>query len=87
MKKLALTAAVFSLATLAGCVQRAAVATPDPFRLAEPRDFTAHRASSNNPDVMSNDDSKRPIPGETAVLADLAGPGIVTHIWMTIADS
>ena len=43
----------------------------DPFRLTEPKNFTAHRASSNNPDWESNDDSKRPIPGETTILAVL----------------
>jgi len=68
-----------------GCAGRTGY--PDPWRLTEPKRFTAHRASSNNPDWSSNDDSKRPIPGETTVLADLAGPGVVTHIWMTIADS
>jgi hypothetical protein len=35
----------------------------------------------------SNDDCKHPIPGETVVLADLKGPGIVTHIWITVADN
>src|SRR4030095_5742736 len=60
---------------------------PDPFRLTEPKDFAAFRSSSNNEDWNSNDDSKRPIPGETAVLADLKGPGVVTHIWVTIADN
>ena len=57
----------------------------DPLQLAEIKDFTAHRVSSNNPDLNSNDDSKRPIPGETVVLADLTGPGVVTHIWLTVA--
>jgi hypothetical protein len=60
---------------------------PDPFHLTEPKTFTAHRSSSNNPDWNSNDDSKRPIPGETVVLADLPGPGAVSHLWMTIADN
>jgi D-arabinan exo alpha-(1,3)/(1,5)-arabinofuranosidase (non-reducing end) len=60
---------------------------PDPFRLTEPKDFAAFRSSSNNEDWNSNDDSKRPIPGETIVLADLQGPGVVTHIWVTIADN
>jgi hypothetical protein len=49
------------------------------------KDYTARRASSNNLDPDSNDDSKRPIPGETVVLADLTGPGVVTHIWLTVA--
>jgi len=60
---------------------------PDPFHLLEPKDFRAYRSSSNNPDPNSNDDSKRPIPGETTVLADLQGPGVVTHLWVTIADN
>jgi hypothetical protein len=49
------------------------------------RDFRAMRASSNNVDPASNDDSKRVIPGETVVLADLRGPGEVTHMWITVA--
>jgi Protein of unknown function (DUF2961) len=75
------------LTILTGCVQPMSPVTPDPFRLTELKNFTAHRASSNNPDWNSNDDSKRPIPGETTVLADLPGPGTVNHIWMTIADN
>src|SRR5438105_7265142 len=54
-------------------------------RLPQLKDFSAHRSSSNNADPESNDDSKRPIPGETIVLADLKGPGVVTHIWLTVA--
>src|SRR5579862_1154844 len=49
------------------------------------QDYRALRSSSNNPDPESNDDSKRPIPGETIVLGDLQGPGMVTHIWLTVA--
>ncbi len=60
-------------------------ADSDPLGLATLKDFSARRVSSNNADPKSNDDSKRPIPGETLVLADLQGPGVVTHIWLTIA--
>lgn len=84
---LAVPAVVALLAVLTGCVQPAAWQISDPFRLTQPKNFTAHRSSSNNPDWSSNDDSKRPIPGETTVLADLKGPGVVSHIWMTIADT
>jgi hypothetical protein len=59
----------------------------DPFGLLQPKDFAAYRSSSNNPNLDSNDDSKRPIPGETTVLADLEGPGVVTHLWITVAAS
>ncbi|MBN1418781.1 MAG: DUF2961 domain-containing protein [Planctomycetes bacterium] len=82
---LVLSSIAVSLAAVAGCAAPAGY--PDPWGLTAPKPFTAHRASSNNPDWSSNDDSKRPIPGETTVLADLEGPGVVTHIWMTIADS
>jgi len=59
----------------------------DPFDLTKPKDFEAYRSSSNNPNLDSNDDSKRPIPGETTVLADLEGPGAVSHLWITVAAS
>ena len=49
--------------------------------------FTTHRSSSDNPFVGSNDDSKRIMPGETLVMADLTGPGVVSHIWLTVADN
>ncbi|HUY14080.1 MAG TPA: hypothetical protein VMX16_10705, partial [Terriglobia bacterium] len=29
----------------------------------------------------------RIMPGETLVMADLTGPGMVTHIWLTVADN
>jgi Protein of unknown function (DUF2961)/HEAT repeats len=51
------------------------------------KNFSAHRVSSNNRYVTSNDDSKRIMPGETFVMADLTGPGVVNHIWVTIADN
>ena len=57
----------------------------DPLRLTDLREYEAFRASSNNADPESNDDSKRPLPGETIVLADLTGPGVITHIWLTVA--
>jgi len=58
---------------------------PDWLGLTQLKDYSAYRSSSNNPNPASNDDSVRPIPGETVVLADLEGPGMVTHIWLTVA--
>ena len=55
--------------------------------LARMKDFSAHRVSSGNRFQGSNDDSKRIMPGETYVMADLRGPGVVTHIWITAADN
>jgi len=74
---------------LASC---AAGQAPDsnPFSLLDlPRlkSYTAHRVSSGNRFINSNDDSKRIMPGETHVMADLKGPGVVNHIWLTVADN
>jgi Protein of unknown function (DUF2961)/HEAT repeats len=80
-------AAALALAAVPCLAQEPAPGLPDPFRLLEHKNFTAHRSSSNNADWNSNDDSKRPIPGETTVLADLEGPGVLTHLWVTIADN
>jgi len=39
----------------------------------------------SQPDPDSNSDSRSVIePGERAVIADLRGPGVITHIWMTL---
>ena len=59
----------------------------DSLRLARLKDYSAARVSSGNPYVASNDDSKRIMPGDTLVMADLKGPGAVTHIWLTVADN
>ena len=67
--------------------QSAATNPLDPVDFPRLKSFGAYRSSSNNPYVDSNDDCKHPIPGETVVLADLPGPGVVTHIWVTVADN
>lgn len=85
MRQICLALAVVLVA--GGCAPRFSPIAFEGFSLAEPKRFTAHRVSSNNPDLNSNDDSFRPIPGETVVLADLEGPGVVTHLWMTIAQN
>ena len=59
----------------------------DSLGLARLKNYTAARVSSDNRYVFSNDDSKRIMPGETLVMADLKGPGMVTHIWVTVADN
>src|SRR5512139_631120 len=59
----------------------------DPMGLARVKTYTAGRASSDNRFVASNDDSRKMMPGETLVLADLSGAGMVTHMWVTVADN
>jgi hypothetical protein len=49
------------------------------------KDFEARRASSCDPDWRNGNEDARPIAaGGTLVLADLKGPGVITHIWNTI---
>jgi len=44
------------------------------------------RSSSTDSNIDGNGDSKNILPGETIVLADLDGPGIIKHIWNTSAS-
>ena len=49
------------------------------------KDFASRRASSADPDWRHGNRDWRPIePGGTLLLADLKGPGIITHFWNTI---
>jgi hypothetical protein len=50
------------------------------------KDFEARRASSSDADWRNgNADARFIKPGDTLTLAELDGPGIITHIWFTIA--
>jgi hypothetical protein len=53
--------------------------------LARPHDYIAKRSSSYDR-TGGNADYRRLPPGQTLVLLDASGPGIVTHVWMTIAS-
>jgi len=48
-------------------------------------DRTSHRASSFDRTGANNDNIKSFEPGRTLVLLDTAGPGRITHIWMTFS--
>lgn len=48
-------------------------------------DAQTRRVSSTSPDLNSNGDSRVIKEGETLVLAELTGPGAITHLWNTIA--
>jgi hypothetical protein len=49
--------------------------------------FQSLRASSSNPDLNSNGDALSIAAGETVVLADLQGPGLISHIWATVGSA
>jgi len=54
--------------------------------LAIPSNGQSKRVSSTDAKFDGNGDSKEIVPGETLVLADLEGPGIIKHIWNTTAS-
>ena len=49
-------------------------------------DYVAERASSSNADITRNGDAKSIQPGETLVLMEEQGPGMVTHFWNTVGS-
>ncbi|MBT3180263.1 MAG: DUF2961 domain-containing protein [Candidatus Marinimicrobia bacterium] len=55
-------------------------------QLTIPSNNKSKRVSSTALDYNSNGDSKEIMPGETLILADLEGPGIIKHIWNTSAS-
>lgn len=59
----------------------------DGLGLARLKSYSSARVSSGNRYIASNDDSKRILPGETLVMADVPGSGMITHIWVTVANN
>src|SRR3954470_23152498 len=55
------------------------------FSLPQAKDYVQHRVSSYDRSG-ANADARRIAPGETLTLLDEAGPGLVTHMWVTIAS-
>ncbi|HET6202407.1 MAG TPA: glycoside hydrolase family 172 protein [Planctomycetota bacterium] len=53
-------------------------------RLGEGR---SRRVSSASPDPESNRDNLRVAPGETRTLAELKGPGVIRHVWLTFPEA
>ncbi len=50
------------------------------------KDFEAKRVSSSDPDWRNGNADARPVePGQTLTLAELKGPGMITHLWCTMA--
>lgn len=78
---------MFVLSVAASSAQTANNDFLDSLGLARLKNYSSARTSSGNRYVYSNDDSKRIMPGETLVLADVSGPGMVTHIWLTVAQN
>ncbi|RLD73547.1 MAG: hypothetical protein DRJ10_17720, partial [Bacteroidetes bacterium] len=54
--------------------------------LTKPSNGRSMRSSSVDSKFDGNGDSKEILPGQTIVIADLEGPGIIKHIWNTSAS-
>src|SRR5215831_15932283 len=54
--------------------------------LPQAKDYVQHRSSSYDRSG-GNADARRVAPGETLTLLDEAGPGLITHVWFTIASA
>src|SRR5258708_24461648 len=54
--------------------------------VAEAKDYVQHRASSYDRSG-ANADSRTIAPGDTLTLLDESGPGLISHIWFTIATN
>lgn len=60
-------------------------ATPGLSHVAEAKDYIQKRASSYDRSG-ANADFRTIAPGDTLTLIDEAGPGLISHIWVTIAS-
>jgi Protein of unknown function (DUF2961) len=77
------------IALLAFCYLAIPLFAQDPANwlsnLPQAKDYLQHRSSSYDRSG-GNADARAVAPGETLTLLDDAGPGLVTHVWVTIAS-
>src|SRR5512143_519062 len=87
MRALSPFVAIPALFFVSASAARAQAPTGDPLKgLATLKDFRAMRSSSSDPNWRNGNGDARPIaPGGTLVIADLKGPGEISHIWNTVA--
>lgn len=87
MKQISLLFAL--ILTLAAPASRAQFSPGNPLAGIEKlKEFDARRASSSDPNWKDGNGDARPIaPGGTLTLAELEGPGVIAHIWFTIAHN
>jgi hypothetical protein len=82
MRHTALSLAILAFARLS------VAQAPEPMlsQLTRPQDYVLKRISSFD-ETGGNADRRQIAPGQTLVLVDQAGPGIISHIWITISSS
>jgi len=67
--------------TAVAAIAQNPIAQPD---ITRQQTYTLHRASSTDP-AGANADFRRVAPGATLTVLDADGPGMISHIWFTIA--
>jgi hypothetical protein len=78
--------AILLIAVLALAMPAAGQNLSDWFgKLTEPQSYVLKRVSSYDR-TGGNRDARRVNPGETFTVLDESGPGVITHVWFTIAD-
>ncbi len=81
MRRLGLLVFLFCVVPLAQAQQLSGLLS----NLTRPQDYVLKRAGSWDR-TGANDDSRRIAPGETLTVLEDSGPGVVTHVWFTIAS-
>lgn len=74
-----------ALAVLAASMAAHAQGTAWRPDLTQQQTYVAHRSSSADP-TGGNHDFRSVAPGQTMTVLDTDGPGVVSHLWFTIAD-
>ena len=81
MRRMGLALAMVLAGTMAAGAQRIRWRP----NMTQQQDYVAHRASSADP-TGGNHDFVSVAPGQTLTVLNADGPGVVSHIWFTIAD-
>lgn len=76
---------LFSFLTQATNAQSCLDSSAPLWNLTSPRDYKQKRSSSYDRSG-GNADARQVAPGETLTVLDDSGPGVITHIWFTIAS-
>src|SRR5205814_3648121 len=71
----------------AACLCVAAARAQDLGSLTQIRDAVSGRVSSAVPEDWSNRDNRWVKAGEMMTVAEIQGPGVIRHIWLTFAES
>jgi hypothetical protein len=79
-----LPSAAIAFTFLTTCMGSGASGTPED--LISPQNYEARRESSSHEDLYKNGDARSIDIGETLVLGELEGPGMITHIWNTVGS-